>query len=195
MAIQTKFYMAAKDVPSQLKGIRGYTGQKYQVVSATEVDISDNYWSGGSRSYWGAVNLATGKSVELPGQNPLQDASRKRVTISPGVGVWEHTIFSGKDLGITFYLHPENVTKLLPSNETDGPTENEKIVLGYTKALKNTYAGETDLRFKNAARAEKISKEDWETAKTSCIQKGWITKAGAITNDGRNQPSKNYRGY
>jgi hypothetical protein len=183
-----KFYMAPKDVPTQLRGIGGYIGQKYQVISATSVDISDNYWSDGTRSYWGVVNLVSGKTIELPEQNPLEASSTKRVTISPGVGVWKHTIFSGKDVGITLYLHPDNVSKLLPANANDGPTENEKLVLKYTQSLKNTYGGETNIRFTEAQKNHNISKENWEVAKASCIKKGWLTKAGAITNDGKNQP-------
>jgi len=65
-------------------------------------------------------------------------------------------------------------------------TREEKIVLATTRAYKNTYGGESNIRFREAHHETGISAENWEAAKKHLISRKLLTKAGAITNEGRN---------
>jgi hypothetical protein len=74
---------------------------------------------------------------------------------------------------------------MLPAGDS-GASEAQTIVLLATAALKNTYGGETGIRFREASRKFGISREAWETATAECITAGTLNKAGAITPKGRN---------
>jgi hypothetical protein len=187
-------YLDAKMVPSHLRG--SYNGKMFKAVVCTEMTIPSDagLWSGGSRDKYSAINFSTGEIVPFPGQQSAPwDNSRadRKVTLEPGFAVVTHTIFSGKDLGLTFYLHPDNATKLLPP-----PTElseNEAIVLDATASLKSSYNGKDryqmkcdDWSYSWRKSPPFMSRDDWEIAKQSLIAKGLLNKAGAITVNGRN---------
>ena len=59
----------------------------------------------------------------------------------------EHTIFCGKDHGLTFYVHPDSAAKLLPSESVE-LTPNQKLVLNATASLKSSYNGKD--RYENS---------------------------------------------
>ncbi len=90
----------------------------------------------------------------------------------------------GKDHGITIYVNPENISKMLPPAE-ETPWE-EKVVLSATRSLKSSYGGIKDYRFYEASRETGITKPEWDKAKESLINKGMLNKSGAITDKGRN---------
>ena len=123
----------------------------------------------------------------MPHFDPPQFGGPRETPVAelrPDLAIVEHSIFCGKDMGLTFYIHPSDAPQLLP--DTPDATENERIVLEFTSGLKNTYGGRTNIRFTEAGRKYGISAEDWETAVQSCISKGWLRKNRAITPDGRN---------
>jgi len=172
-----------------LRGLHGYTGRKYRVEVVEEIQLLNNAWSGGSRSSYVGVDLTTGKVLSPHNNeysNPFtgQLGREPIVKLSANQAIVKHSYFCGKDAGITIYLHPNNIAKLIPSSEEIG--KNEEIVLACTRSYKNTYAGETNLRFKEANRQHGISQAEWDTAKASLIVKKLLSKNGAITNDGRN---------
>ena len=85
---------------------------------------------------------------------------------------------------ITIYLNQEDLAPLLPSKQEI--TEDEKIVLHYTKSLKSTYAGIKNYRFYEANREKGITLERWDRAKNNLISRELLNKRGAITDEGRN---------
>jgi hypothetical protein len=145
----------------------------------------DSYWSGGSRDYWTAVHLATGQTAPVP---------ENGTPFTPAIGqleeLPENTVLvcwsrvgGGTDY-VTVYVRPENLTKMLPAPVA--LTEREAIVIEYTCSYKNTYGGRTNIRFAEASERTGITVEQWEVAKASCIVRGLLNKAGAVTDAGRN---------
>jgi hypothetical protein len=89
-------------------------------------------------------------------------------------------------MGITFHIHPGNMPKFLTKDKHEELTNNEKIVLYFTRSLKSSYAGISNYRFHEAHRQHNISLEDWNAAKESLIQKGLLAKNSSITVKGKN---------
>lgn len=112
-------------------------------------------------------------------------ANADSVQLVHGLACVKHTIFQGKDLGITIHVHQDNAHRLLPENKEE-LTRDEKIVLVFTRSYKNSYAGETNCRFKQAQRSKGITKAQWDIAYQSLLEKKLLNKNGAINNDGRN---------
>ena len=225
------FYLDPKDVPSYLRG--GYTGKKFKVIVTDSISVPNNagLWSGGSRETYSFVELSSGRSVPSPCQQTAPWDSQRKEFNSPlpvGIAMVEHSMFRGKDMGLTFYIHPESATKLLP-NKTVELTETQKLVLNATGSLKASYNGKDryenskpygamsqsevserlakvetlfaakgDVELKSGkragARVEELrswsnffpSREEWDTAKAELVTLGYLNKAGAITNQGRN---------
>jgi len=165
-----------------------YSGRKFRLDVAESVDIR-SYWSDGSRETFVFVDLATlSKRVHVPsngnGFDPdIRDASDVR--IPDGVACVKHSIFCGKDTGLTIIVNPQTMNPaLLPS--TVELSRDERIVLAATAGLKSSYGGIKDLRYHEATRETGITRERWDTAKSSCIARKLLNSAGAITPDGRN---------
>jgi hypothetical protein len=187
-------YLDARMVPSHLPGT--YTGQKFKarVTESVTIPIDAGLWSGGSRDKYHAIDLATGRQVEMPGQReaPWGDRREYQVTLEPGIAVVEHSIFCGKDMGLTFYMHPANAAALLPAPVELSPVE--RLVLVATASLKSSYGGRD--RYQMAqdeyscrkALGETLypSRVEWEATKAGLVAKGFLNKAGAITPAGRN---------
>lgn len=80
-----------------------YKGRKFR-VSTRSVYFMQDYWSEGSRNYVVAVNLETGE-IGHPTQmvhNPFNGSAHAKLTIPAGFALIEHSIFCGKDCGLTF---------------------------------------------------------------------------------------------
>lgn len=171
------------------KAFPGYNGRKFKlIISDGPIDVR-SYWDGGSRDYFRFINLENGKmSDNVPAQHPVFDQKidgANKVKLPIGVACVKHSIFCGKDAGLSIHINPENAAKLLPNQEDI--TENEKTVLEYTSRYKNSYSGQTNIRYKEAKRDNKIdSQEKWDFAKQSLIEKGFLKKNGSITPKGRN---------
>jgi len=162
-----------------------YKGKKFKLSTDVPSRL-DSYWEGGSKSSFAFYELATGKQFSVATNHPFFEKNNPRdlEALPPGVVLVKHSIFQGKDMGITIYTNPEQLTPLLPPKQEI--TENERIVLYYTRSLKPCYAGLSNYRFHEAHRQKGISSEDWESAKQSLINKKLLNKAGAITPAGRN---------
>lgn len=163
-----------------------YTGKKFS-FEIIDCPISvKSYWSGGSKDSYVFMRLDTLKTMDMPPQSPYdqQVAGADSVSLVPGLACIRHTIFCGKDLGITVLLHPDNKPILI--EEKIDLTDDEKVVLIYTRRLKSSYAGISNYRFHSAHREKGISLDAWEAAKISLIDKKLLNKAGAITDMGRN---------
>lgn len=93
-----------------------YTGRRFFLhVSEAPINCA-SYWDGGSRSYFRFVNLAT---MEASAQTPAQSGFDRTVKgldaveLPVGFACVEHSIFCGRDGGITIHIRPENAAKLI----------------------------------------------------------------------------------
>ena len=80
-----------------------YRGRKIRHDWSGEVYISGNFWDGGTRSYWVAVNLATLAVQAAPGDNPYRHVTDGKVAVPQGFVIVEHVIFCGRDCGVCIY--------------------------------------------------------------------------------------------
>ena len=181
-------------VPAQLR--QGYSGRafKAKVCETMTVPADAGLWSGGSRDHYRAIEFSTGRTVLLPGQSeaPWGQRQERKVELKPGFAVICHTIFCGKDLGLTFYVHPANAAAMLPAPQAElSPTE--RLVLIATRSFKSSYMGRDRYEMMRSKKCDYVmnppqlpTREAWDAAKASLIGKGLLNKAGAITVSGRN---------
>jgi hypothetical protein len=194
-------YLEPNMVPAQLRG--SYSGKtfKAKVCETVTIPASAGLWEGGSRDTYKAIDFETGNEVLVSSDAAPWDRSRAEntVTLSPRFCVVEHTIFCGKDMGLTFYVHPESAAKLLPVPAAD-LSAYEKLVLIATRSLKSSYGGrdryemaQTEYDCKQALNGTVFpSRTQWDETKQSLISKGLLNKAGAITTAGRNAVPSRY---
>lgn len=179
-----------KDVPEMiLRAFPGYRGRKFEIRVAEEVHMYGCAWEGGSKNDYVAVDLDTGRSyhntVEF-GNMFVRAPGSATVPLPPNAAVVCHKIFCGKDLGLTIYLHPSRVAKLLP--ERPELTRDQEIVLAATCGLKSF------ARFYEANYHTGITQERYDAAKSELIGLGYLSKRGAATTAGRNaRPDKDLR--
>lgn len=90
-----------------------WKGRKVFVVATDSVEMYDTNWSGGTKNtYFGLNRNGEVRSPYMPHPafNPFEGA---KVTLTPDVILVEHSIFCGQDLGVTIYVHPDVLPKLL----------------------------------------------------------------------------------
>jgi len=100
-----------------------YTGRKFKVNASGRVMLLDLNWSGGSRSQYRAATL-DGKSLGgmdrwnhvWPGHNI---AEGKTLDIPAGATVVRHSIFMGRDSGLTIFVNPNDMPRLLSNKKLD----------------------------------------------------------------------------
>jgi len=165
----------------------GYRGRKFK-VSTIEGSVNlQSSWQGGSRNYYILIDLATSQtSPVMPAQSQFDTPVKglDAVTLPPNAGVVEHSIFCGKDMGLTLVIGPNNATQFLPTVET--LPEDHQTVLNYTRSLKNTYGGQTNIRYTEAHRETGITQERWTAAQQSLMASQHLRKNGSITAKGKN---------
>jgi len=171
-----------------------YRGRKFSFEVADKVALTGTYWDGGSRSSYGGVNLSNFQAASLPQFDPPQHGGpiqTPEVEVQPGMAVVEHSIFCGRDTGITFYVHPSDAPQLLP--EPESVTEDEKIVLVFTHALKNTSGGRSNIRFTEAHSRYGITADRWTAAQETLKARKLLRANGSITPAGKNVDTGEYR--
>lgn len=98
--------------------------------------------------------------------------------LPPGAALVKHTIFSGKDLGITVFVNPADLAPLLPAPVALSWAE--KVVLKVTVGLKSAY------RVDNAREECNLSRGEYDAGKEALISRGLLSRSGAVTAEGRN---------
>lgn len=174
-------HVEKKDVPQViLNAFPNYRGRKFRVDQGTKVRLVDAYWSGGTKSDYVAVNLATGErfAADRVIENPLRCSQTPEVEIPVGCVIVRHSRFCGKDMGLVIYVRPENVAGMLP--EPADLSEDEKRVLYYTRAYKSSYNGIT------RQQQSGMPIDRWNAAKEKLIAGKYLNQRGAITPKGRN---------
>lgn len=182
------------------KRVFKYTGNKFEVVSAESIQCA-SYWDGGTRSYYAVVDGDTPRAIDpshlLPDSPPaptihvvgecggMFQPIAPTIAIGPNTVVIRHSIFCGRDMGITFYVNPARLPQYLPASSVE-LSRAEKIVLVATRSYKSSYAGDSMIRYHEAFRQTGITLADWQNAQADCIAKGLLNKRGAITVSGKN---------
>ena len=174
-------YLEPSQVPAHLKG--GYNGKMFraEVTESVTIHAQSGTWSGGSRETYHAIDLATGKTAPASDNASApwdKDRKNQTITLRSGFAIVKAIMFKGKDLGLTFYVHPSDAVKLLPASD-DEITPTERKVLAIIGGLKSSY------RKEYFARAG-IGDAELEAIKTGLIKRGYLLKNGAITPKGRN---------
>lgn len=176
------FHVSRNDVPPVLlRAFPGYTGKKFEVRRKERVSLSGAYWDGGSRSEYRAVHLDTGEvsAADSKLQNPLTPGYKvPTIDIPPRVCIVKHSIFCGKDMGLTFYVNPSDAVSMLPPSVE--LTEAEQICLYFTLTRKSSYNG------RNRQQMSGLPLSAWEQAKANLIARGLLSKSGAATVNGKN---------
>lgn len=95
-----------------------WKGRKVFVKEATSYQMS-NYWSEGSRNFVKAYSLTAGVSKDPSdiSQIPFHLSAHATVEIPKDAVLVEHSVFCGKDVGVTIYVNPVNLVKLFPTPE------------------------------------------------------------------------------
>lgn len=182
-------HLDANQVPANLRG--SYDGKmfKAEVCERVTIPMDAGLWSGGSREIYRVVRLADGAEIQPidPNASPWDPSRKERIVqLETGIAVIRHTMFCGKDLGLTFYVHPTNAAAMLPKPVELTPFE--RIVLKATRELKSSYNGKDRYQMTCCDYGQKptMTRGEWDSAKTSLIAQGYLNKAGAITTKGRN---------
>jgi hypothetical protein len=144
-------YLDSKDVPQYLRG--GYEGKKFKAIVTDSITVPQDagVWGGGSRETYRFVELSTGRSVPSPCQQAAPWDKQRQEFNSPlpvGIAMVEHSMFCGKDMGLTFYVHPDSAAKLLPADSQPELNDTQKLVLEATGSLKASYNGKD--RYENS---------------------------------------------
>lgn len=161
-----------------------YHGRKFEVNSAESIRCP-SYWDGGTRSYFAVVK---GSTIEHIGEcGGLNQPSVPMIALDANTVVLEHRISCGKDMGITFHIHPSRLPQFLPSPKSDNPlTWSQCVVLTATRSLKSSYGGIPNYRYHEAHSDTGITLAEYESAKAELSAMGLLDKRGAITPAGRN---------
>ena len=87
-----------------------YRGRKFRYDTRIPTDLS-SYWDGGSRNSFAFVELKTGKVAPVQSNHPFFEAGRpsELKSLPAGFVVVEHSIFCGKDMGMTVYVNAGDI--------------------------------------------------------------------------------------
>lgn len=171
-------YVTPDYTMSMVAKLVGYKGRKFR-VSTSIPSVLNSYWDGGSRDYWHFYHLDKGVVADVESNHPVFEAANPRnlERLPERVLLVKHTIFCGKDLGLTFYVNEEDMAKMITDKPVD-LSELEKRVLKLTR-----YRG--DYRAQEMRRYG-VSVATYDETKGRLVGKGLLTKGGAVTNAGRN---------
>lgn len=96
-----------------------YNGRKVAVEFTESVTFYDTNWGGGTRNVYKALN-SNGRVSKLPAPAPwVNPVEGLTVQLPIDCLIVEHSIFCGKDVGITIYSNPLNAPKWLGSGSKE----------------------------------------------------------------------------
>jgi hypothetical protein len=84
-----------------------YRGRKIQLRAWTRPMRLENYWDGGTRSYWAMIDTTTNRIGTPTNDNPFRADAHAEVDLPAGWIAVEHCIFQGHDLGIRIYARAD----------------------------------------------------------------------------------------
>lgn len=116
--MQDAISVTRKDVPAiVINTFPDYRGRKIRIQPTDTVTLCDLNWSGGSRSQYrtctiagDVIGSADRYNMAAPWAHQAEGAS---VPIPQGAVVVRHSIFCGKDTGLTIYVNPADMPNLI----------------------------------------------------------------------------------
>lgn len=182
MTYANAIYLDRAQVPAILR--KGYNGTRFNARPCESMTIPSDagLWSGGSRTTYTAIELATGREQPLPSQSSAPwDKNRveRTVELRPGFAIVAHAIFCGTDCGLTFYVHPQDVAQLLPPSNGAELTDQERLYLAVIRSRKSAYRAD-EYRRKGFTQAQ------LDALRAAMLDRGMIDARGAITTAGKN---------
>lgn len=110
--------VARKDVEAIVRAtFPDYRGRKFKVAATESATLHDLNWSGGSRSQYRSCTV-TGHPIGSADRfNRLapwdHQAEGARVPVPPGAVLVRHSMICGKDTGLTIYVNPADMPRLI----------------------------------------------------------------------------------
>ena len=86
-----------------------YRGRKVKARLWTGPRRLENYWDGGTRSYYKAVRIVDGAIADFGTDNPFLASAHEPVDLPAGVLLVEHSYFCGTDTGITVWARTDTL--------------------------------------------------------------------------------------
>lgn len=171
-------YLDAAGLPTSLKHLK-----KAVVYLVEEVTIPADAgtWSGGTRSIYEALELATGRTASITDTFSApwsSDRNARTIKLKPGYAILETGTFCGKPATPTIYCLPSEVFAALPAPASD-LSYADKAVLYATKTLKSAYR-------KDELKSLGLTEHQINEAKARMQGLGYLDSRGAITAQGRN---------
>ena len=92
-----------------------YKGRKFIVEFCEKVTFHDTNCGGGTvnKYVFVGMNRELTFNAPAPWNNPVEG---KTIDLPENLLIVEHSMFCGKDCGITIYAHPKNAPKILPQS-------------------------------------------------------------------------------
>lgn len=84
-----------------------WKGRKIKARLWTRPMRLQNYWDGGTRSYYVAIRVSDGAVANFGTDNPFLASAHDEVDLPAGTLLVEHTIFCGRDAGITIWARTD----------------------------------------------------------------------------------------
>ena len=166
----------------------GFNKRQVQVTPAEEVSLTGMNWSGGYKTDYVAVNLSSGDSADFPEPEWNAVYELRKVKMRAGIAIIAYQ-YSGLSKFVEVYLHPSNVVQQI--EEKADLTPQQLAILYCTRAYKNSYGGETDLRRKEAGRAGYgFTPEAWRAEQDTLCKLGYLDRRGSLTTKGKNATPK-----
>lgn len=167
-----------------------YTGRKVEAIIRDSVEFHGTQWDEGNRRSYRVLRISDMQCVDVPTAPFMRESTlhAQQHVVAPGFVVVVHC--QGRYEHIEIIGPAANVTPMLPAPVA--LSDNEKIVLAATCQWKSTYEGVSNYRLYSARRYVRITDGEWSAARASLVAKKFLTKAGAITIDGKNAIG-NYR--
>lgn len=113
--MSNRFKVSAKEVQWLTRSAFPTRKREVRIVVTEHVTFHGTFWDGGSKNEFVAIKLASGNTATLEvGSSPWTAiAEGKTVELQPGFAIVEHSVFCGKEMPLTVYLHPSNITEKL----------------------------------------------------------------------------------
>lgn len=173
-------------VPIYKTAFPDYNGRKFSVIVTEKSPRVLSYWEEGTRDYWCLIRLIDMKKIHIPQNGSMCEPEILLPNgLEPGFAVVNHSIFCGKDMGLTLYINPADTSRRMLNPPVDLIWE-ERVVLYASGHLKSSHGGIPNLRLVESRKKTGITIPAYDMAKHSLIQKGFLDKRGAITIKGRN---------
>lgn len=166
--------------------IPGWKGREVKIQPHDGTLDLASYWSEGSREYFYFVRLDNLKSAEVPQQSmfdrPISGIDKYRM--QPGVLVIRQSIYRGKYMTPTIYVHPQDLSQVVL------PAPAVELDVIHALALLATRRYISSARYPEFAKWTNASKAQYNAVRKDLQAMGLLKKNNALTTEGKNVASQ-----